>query len=131
MNSRKALAVGALWMALTVALGAFGAHGLEERLTASGHVATWETGVRYQAWSASGLVALGLLTARPDLAGAGRVTGWLLLVGSLLFSGSLYGLSLAPSARWLGPVTPLGGVLMILAWVGFAKTALALPKHHA
>ena len=84
MNSRKALAVGALWMALTVALGAFGAHGLEERLTASGHVATWETGVRYQAWSALGLVALGLLTARPDLAGAGRVTGWLLLVGSLL-----------------------------------------------
>jgi len=128
MNSRKALAVGALWMALAVVLGAFGAHGLEDLLTRTGHVATWETAVRYQAWHALGLVALGLLTTHRDLAGAGRATGWLMLVGSLLFSGSLYVLSVEPSETWLGPVTPVGGFLMILAWAGFARTALALPK---
>jgi len=127
MNSRKALSVGALWMALTVILGALGAHGLEGHLARTEGVETWETAVRYQAWSGLGLVALGLLTSRRELRGAGRVSGWMLLLGSFLFSGSLYLLATEPSMKWLGPVTPLGGVLLILAWVGLARTALALP----
>ncbi len=128
MNSRKALATGAIWMALAVALGAFGAHGLEDLLERTGRTATWETAVRYQAWHALGLVALGLLTSHRDLGGAGRLTGLSMLVGSPLCSGSRYVLAVEPSATWLGPVTPLGGLLMILAWVGFARTALALPQ---
>jgi uncharacterized membrane protein YgdD (TMEM256/DUF423 family) len=123
MNSHKALAVGALWMGVAVALGAFGAHALKDELQRTDHLETWHTAVRYQAWHALALVALGLMTSRPGTAGSGRWVGWMLLLGSLCFSGSLYGLSLEPSATWLGPVTPLGGMLLILAWLGFARVA--------
>ena len=133
MNSRKALFAGALSMALAVALGAFGAHALKDTLESSGHLDTWHTAVRYQAWHALGLLALGLLTRGPSQAGqaGGRLVGWAFLVGSLFFSGSLYALSLEPSATWLGPVTPLGGLLLILGWLGFAKLVTTLPEETA
>ncbi|WP_189642495.1 DUF423 domain-containing protein [Deinococcus piscis] len=110
-RASRALAAGALWGALGIALGAFGAHALSERLSAA-DLAIFETGVRYQMYAALALLALGT-------AGYG---GWpvrLLLLGSVIFSLSLY-LLVGLNVRWLGAVTPVGGVLMIagLVWLG-------------
>jgi len=107
-------------MAITISLGAFGAHALKDRLALLENTDIFQTAVRYQAWQALGLILLGALTMAPARAKTGRVVGWLLLVGSLLFSGSLYLLALEPSAKWAGPITPLGGLLMILGWLSFA-----------
>lgn len=109
------LAIGALLGAIGVALGAFGAHALQKRLTPQ-KLTTFETGVRYHFYHALALVVVGLLnTAQPDLALVG-VAGWLFIVGVLLFSGSLYGLALG-GPRWLGPVTPLGGLAFLAGWL--------------
>ena len=119
MSGARWVAVGALWMGVAVVLGAFGAHALEERLTADGMLASWETGVRYQAWHALGLIALGLVP--PRVAPSGAL--WLLLAGSVLFSGSLYGLALGGPGALLGPVTPLGGALLIAGWAWLGVSA--------
>ena len=113
MTPSRWIAVGAFWMAVAVTLGAFGAHALEDRLLASGHLDSWRTGVRYHAWHALALIAMGLLQERGL---AGRVPAWCFLIGSVLFSGSIYGLSLGGSSA-LGPITPLGGLLLIVGWV--------------
>jgi uncharacterized membrane protein YgdD (TMEM256/DUF423 family) len=98
---------------VAVLLGAFGAHALRDRL-APAQLAAWETAVHYQLFHSVVLLALGLY------AGAtGRALGpspWLFAAGMLLFSGSIYALVLA-QARWLGPVTPLGGLALIAGWV--------------
>ncbi len=125
MNGRKALALGALWMAIAVALGALGGHALKDQLVAAEKLETWHTAVRYHAWHALGLLLLGSLTRVGELAERGGLVGWMFLVGSLCFSGSLYVLSLEPSATWMGPVTPLGGLLLILGWLGFARLFLS------
>ena len=104
------LLVGALLAALGILFGSFGAHGLRTTLSPEA-LGWWQTGVQYQMWQAIGLVALG--AAR--LPGT-RLSVWLLTLGTLLFSGSLYLLALT-GARWLGMVTPIGGVLMIAGWV--------------
>ncbi len=101
-------AAGALLAALGIALGAFGAHGLE-RVLEPRALGWWHTAVQYQMWNALGLVALGTLPRRLDLAAA------LIGGGTLVFSGSLYAMALT-DARWLGMVTPVGGVLMIVGW---------------
>lgn len=95
---------GALLAALGVGLGAFGAHGLRGTLSTA-DLATFETGVRYQMYAALALLALGA---------SGRRGTWalLLLAGAVIFSGSLYLLVLT-GPRWLGAITPIGGVLMI------------------
>lgn len=113
--------IAALLALLAVALGAFGAHALQERLSAA-DLGTFDTAVRYQMYHALGLFAvawaLGRWPERRLLAWAGGS----LLAGTLVFSGSLY-LLLASGQRWLGAVTPVGGLLMILGW---ALLALAL-----
>jgi len=121
-NERLPLLSGALLAALGVLLGAFGAHGLRAALTPEA-LGWWQTGVQYQMWHAIGLVAIG--AAR--LPGT-RLSVWLLTLGTLIFSGSLYLLALT-GARWLGMVTPVGGVLMIAGWVCFAW-GLALTRTH-
>jgi uncharacterized membrane protein YgdD (TMEM256/DUF423 family) len=93
-----------------VGVGAFGAHALAARLGPA--AATWETGVQYHLVHAVALLALALLAPRAPLL---RTAGWLMGLGVLLFSGSLYLLSL-DGPRWLGPVTPLGGFAFLLAW---------------
>jgi uncharacterized membrane protein YgdD (TMEM256/DUF423 family) len=110
-------------MGLAVVLGAFGAHALHARLEAAGELATWETAVRFQAWQALGLIGLGLFAARGAASGGLRLAGWLLSLGSLAFSGSLYGLALEGPAALFGPVTPLGGLAMIAGWGLFAWSA--------
>lgn len=102
-------AVGALLAATAVALGAFGAHGLADLLTAE-RLATFETAVRYQMFHALGLLAVAALGRA-----AVRAAPWL-LAGSLIFSGSLY-LLVFSGAGWWGAVAPLGGLLQIAGWL--------------
>ncbi len=113
------LRAGALLGGLGVIAGAFGAHYLRERLQlAPRQLESFETGVRYQLLHALALLVVGLLSLH-----AGRATsalnavGGLFLIGTLLFSGSIYLLALGVGPRAvLGPTTPLGGSLLILGW---------------
>src|SRR3954468_12757521 len=112
-DSRFSLIAGALLAASGVALGAFGAHGLKNVLSSEA-LGWWQTGVQYQMWHAIGLVALGAAPAART-----RGPAWMLAAGTLIFSGSLYAMALS-EARWLGAITPLGGVLMIAGWAWLA-----------
>ncbi len=107
--------VGAVNAFLAVALGAFGAHGLEGRI-ADKYLETWQTGVTYQMFHAGGLLAIAILLG--NLPGNTLLTraGWVMLAGIILFSGSLYILSLTGFSM-LGAVTPFGGVAFLTAWV--------------
>lgn len=110
---------GAVLGAIGVVAGAFGAHGLKGRLDPD-QLASFETAVRYQLVHALALLALGALQ-RTGVEGLGAA-GWLMLVGTVLFSGSIYGLVL-DGPRWLGPVTPLGGAALIAGWAAAAWAA--------
>jgi uncharacterized membrane protein YgdD (TMEM256/DUF423 family) len=112
------LIIGALASALAVALGAFGAHALKARLTPD-LLTVYHTGVQYHFFHALGLLLIGLAAAQWPASAWLRVSGWTMLVGIVLFSGSLYLLALT-GQRWLGAVTPLGGVAFIAAWLLFA-----------
>lgn len=107
--------LGTLFGALGVALGAFGAHALKERLSAD-LLATFETGVRYQMYHALALVAVVVALGRWPDSSLAVTAGWLFVAGIILFSGSLYGLALL-DVRILGAVTPLGGVAFIAGWL--------------
>lgn len=96
-----------------VVLGAWGAHGLETFLGHS-HTSSWETGVLYQLVHGLALLVVGVLLQQQYSQRLTWVSG-LLIAGVLLFSGSLYALTLG-GPRWLGPVTPLGGVFLISGW---------------
>lgn len=104
-----------------VGLGAFGAHALRPRLNASGHLETWQTAVQYHLIHAVAVLAAALFIRFAGAAGrdAGhndlRRAAWCWTAGVFLFSGSLYWLSLG-GPRWLGPVTPLGGVFLLAGW---------------
>lgn len=121
MTAAKMIAAGALSAALAVAIGAFGAHGLKDRL-APDLLEIFETGVRYHFYAAFGLVAAGLAAERRVDHRGGRVAAWSFLLGTLFFSGSLYLLAVT-GARWLGAVTPIGGVALIVAFVALARAA--------
>ena len=109
---------GAALAAVGVALGAFGAHGLRSRVSPD-MVAAWETGVRYHLVHALGLLAVAWAVERWPPAG---VAGWLFVAGTVIFSGTLYLLVLT-GQRWLGAVTPLGGLAFIAGWLVLAWTA--------
>ena len=112
--SRALVVAGALSAAIAVVLGAFAAHGLRGRLTAD-LAATFEVAVRYQMYHALGLLAVGWAASRWP-AGAIGAAGILFIVGTVIFSGSLYVLVLT-GQRWLGAITPLGGVAFIAGWL--------------
>ncbi|MEE2778129.1 MAG: DUF423 domain-containing protein [Acidobacteriota bacterium] len=115
------IAAGAFVSALSIAAGAFGAHGLAARLDERG-LALWETSARYLIYSGLGLILLGVV-ARGDESRGFDLVGGMLLVGSVIFSGTVAVLALG-GPRWLGAVTPIGGVLMILGFVTFGWLAL-------
>jgi uncharacterized membrane protein YgdD (TMEM256/DUF423 family) len=119
------LLLGALGGFLTVALGAFGAHGLEGRLTAQA-MGWWHKAVAYQGLHALALLTCGLLGLHTRHA-ALSVAGWAFAAGILLFSGSLYLLALS-GERWLGAVTPFGGTAFLVGWGALAVAALRLPR---
>jgi uncharacterized membrane protein YgdD (TMEM256/DUF423 family) len=110
---RTFVVLGALAGMLGVALGAFGAHALRARV-APADLLTFETGARYQMYHALALLAVAWVLARwPGTLPV--VAGWLMVAGIVVFSGSLYALVLS-GERWLGAVTPIGGVCFITAW---------------
>jgi uncharacterized membrane protein YgdD (TMEM256/DUF423 family) len=112
------LMIGALWGLAGVGLGAFGAHGLKTIASAEGLV-WWETAARYHLFHALALLAFGLLQQHRS---GGDSAGWCLLVGSAIFSGTLYAMALG-APRWLGAVTPVGGLGMMLGWLLLALRA--------
>jgi uncharacterized membrane protein YgdD (TMEM256/DUF423 family) len=105
-----------------VGLGAFGAHGLKARLPAEA-LAVWQTAVQYHAWHALGLLAVGLAGFHFEGHWL-RASGWLMAGGIVLFSGSLYALSLG-APKGLGLLTPLGGLAFILGWLALAAAVIA------
>jgi len=109
---RYSLIIGGAYGLLAVAAGAFGAHALEGRLDADA-LAVWGTAATYQMYHAIVLVVLGVWPSRGAKPHAAAVA--CLAVGVLIFSGSLYLLA-ATGARWLGAVTPIGGVLLMIGW---------------
>ncbi|MES2919084.1 MAG: DUF423 domain-containing protein [Pseudomonadota bacterium] len=118
--------LGSLNLMLVVILGAFGAHGLKARVGVE-QLAWWQTGVQYHAWHALGLLGIGLLLlAQPALAPA-RHAGWLLQAGIVIFSGSLYAMTLG-APRWFGAITPLGGLLLIAGWAVLAWATLKMGR---
>ena len=117
MNSSRALALAGLLLALATAAGAFGAHALKGQLPAE-RLQLWDTAVRYHFFQALGLIGMGLVLRTLD-SGALRSAAALLVVGIVLFCGSLYALALG-APRVLGVLTPLGGLAWIAAWVLFA-----------
>jgi uncharacterized membrane protein YgdD (TMEM256/DUF423 family) len=112
--------LGSLSGLIAVAAGAFGAHTLRDRISAD-LLASFETGVRYQMYHALALLAVAWAVTRWSNS-LTTIAGWLFVAGTLIFSGSLYALSLT-GARWLGAITPLGGVAFIGGWLCLALVA--------
>jgi len=115
-HSRKIFAVGgAILCLLAVLFGAFGAHALRELLEQNARIDTFELANRYQFFHA---LALLFISGRYDFSTTlEKVTGLCILIGVLIFSGSLYVLALS-NLTWLGAITPIGGLLLILGWSG-------------
>ncbi len=111
---RRCPFLGGLFGGLGVVLGAFAAHTLKGRLTPE-LLATFETGVKYQTYHALALLIVALVPARRRASTLLTVSGWLFVVGTLLFSGSLYFLTLG-GMRWFGAITPVGGMALIIGW---------------
>jgi len=109
---------------VSVAAGAFGAHGLKARLESSGLLDVFETGARYQMYHALAMLAAAWLMMQvPSKAATGAA--WCFLIGIILFSGSLYVLSLS-GVRALGAITPFGGVLFLIGWGLLGVAAMRL-----
>lgn len=115
--SRFFLSCGAASAAVAVSLGALAAHALKGRIDPR-MLDAFEVGVRYQMYHALGLIAVAWVVSRTPGAVA-AAAGWLLIAGTAMFSGSLYGLALG-GPRWLGPITPLGGLSFMAGWLCLA-----------
>lgn len=121
-GAKTFLAIGGIAALLAVALGAFGAHALKNVVPAE-MLAVWHTAVEYHLFHALGLLAVGLVAAQLPGSTLLKWSGWLMLAGILLFSGSLYALALS-GLSWLGAVTPAGGLAFIAAWTLFVTALL-------
>jgi uncharacterized membrane protein YgdD (TMEM256/DUF423 family) len=117
---RVFISLGGLSGCLAVAAGAFAAHALRDRLSAD-LLDVFQTGATYQMYHALALVGVGILLARFSVGGSTWLSaaGWLFVGGTILFSGSLYALALT-GTRWLGAITPIGGVAFLLGWLALA-----------
>ena len=109
--------IGAALGALGVGLGAFGAHGLKQRVEEP-LIATWQTAASYQLWHALALIGVAWVLSQ-GASTAAKVSGIAFMVGVILFSGSLYVLVLS-GQRWLGALAPVGGLALIVGWVSLA-----------
>jgi uncharacterized membrane protein YgdD (TMEM256/DUF423 family) len=121
---RGLMAIAAVFGGISVAAGAFGAHALQSKLSDRA-LEIFETGTRYQMYHALALLLVALLLSRAE-AGQGLLiaSGVGFIAGTVIFSGSLYALSLS-GVKWLGAITPLGGVGFIAGWVCLAIAALS------
>lgn len=123
MNAQRVLGVAGLLLATGIVAGALAAHALKAVLQPA-QLQSLHTAVNYQLFNALGLLVVGVLLREAPAAAKGlRWVAVLLIAGIVCFSGSIYAL-LAGGPRWLGPVTPLGGVLLIVAWLQFAVLML-------
>ena len=116
------IVLGSINSALSVILGAFGAHMLKERFTED-LMATFQTGTQYHFFHALGLFAVAFVASLLPNSPLAQWSGWLMVIGIILFSGSLYLLCFT-GIRWLGAITPLGGMSFIIAWLLLAIAAL-------
>lgn len=113
--------IGCLLAAIAVGTGAFGAHGLEDVLS-DARMETWQTAVRFQMYHALGLIAVAQFTGGTPTVQTGA---WIMLAGTVIFSGSLYTLCLTDTGA-LGAVAPIGGTALIIAWIVIAWGALGV-----
>ena len=115
MNAKQILQLAGISGAIAVGLGAFGAHSLEALLIQNGRLDTFQTAVNYHFYHTLALFGIGILASvKPDWKGI-SFAAWSMVLGILVFSGSLYVLSLT-GITWLGAITPLGGLAFILGW---------------
>ena len=121
-GARIFLSAGGIAALAAVALGAFGAHALKSRVSPE-MLAVWHTGVEYHLFHALGLLAVGIVAIHLPDSPLLKWSGWLMLAGILFFSGSLYPLALT-GERWLGAVTPVGGLAFLAAWALFVAAVL-------
>lgn len=112
------IGIAAINLAIAVALGAFGAHGIKDMVDTQ-QLEWWHTATLYLFIHALGLLLVGILIRLNITV---QSTAWLLQAGVIIFSGSLFAMTLG-APRWFGAITPIGGVLMILGWAWLALTA--------
>lgn len=110
------MTMGAALGFVAVALGAFGAHGLEDLLKSNGREGTWDTAVLYQFVHVGLLLVFGLMKHAGHQGKSLEIATWTTVAGIFIFSGSLYLLSIT-NIKWLGAITPIGGVCFLCAWV--------------
>lgn len=124
--TRPLAVTGALFGLAAVILGAFGAHALEDRITAE-RAEVWTTAAHYLGWQGTALLALAALSWSSRTPAAARrllsAAGWLLLAGTLIFSGSLF-ILVATEITVFGAITPIGGLLLVAGWAVAAAAAL-------
>lgn len=125
MKSKYLLISGSLFMVLAVGFGAFGAHIVQELLTPD-RFDVFKTAVEYHFYHAIGLLILGLISQRIESSKWIQWSGYCMIAGIVIFSGSLYILTLTDTS-WLGAVTPLGGFAFILGWVFLILGVLKQP----
>jgi uncharacterized membrane protein YgdD (TMEM256/DUF423 family) len=123
MKGKHIIMIAGLSGALAVGLGAFGAHGFADILSQTGRTDTYQTAVSYHFYHSLALLFLGILALiKPEWKSL-KFSTWSFLLGILVFSGSLYILSLS-GKTWWGAITPLGGVGFIFGWLGLFYSAL-------
>ena len=123
------LFISALLAGLAVIMGAFGAHALRDLLSADMR-AVYQTAVHYHMWHALGLGLVALVQQQLPQSKKLDWAGWLMLAGILLFSGSLYLLAIS-GLKWLGMITPLGGIAFIVAWILLSMVAYSSCMTHS
>ena len=133
MSARFYLLISALSGVLSVALGAFGAHGLK-KIVSPDMLVTFQTGVHYQFIHTLALLALSILLLTPATKAVSSLLKWsanLIIIGIALFSGSLYTMTFMSVSggfpAWLGPITPIGGLAFIMGWIFLMVAAFKLP----
>ena len=124
------LIIGGIYGALAVVFGAFGAHGLKKYLDPE-QLKSFETGVKYQMYHALLLILIGIIF--PFVGFSQKLMGWFLILGVFFFSFSIYGLVLSAAKGrkmvFLGPVTPLGGLLLVMGWILFVVNISAVAEN--
>jgi uncharacterized membrane protein YgdD (TMEM256/DUF423 family) len=116
MNGKQIIQTAAIFGVLAVGIGAFGAHGLKEILTETGRAETFETAVKYHFYHSLAIFLIGILALVKPSWKKLSTAAIMMVIGILIFSGSLYFLSLT-GITWLGAITPLGGVAFIAGWI--------------
>jgi uncharacterized membrane protein YgdD (TMEM256/DUF423 family) len=116
------LVIGCVFAFLSIAIGAFGAHGLEGKISERS-LQIYKTGVQYQMFQTAGIFLVALLLDKYGSISTLTWAGWLMVIGVLLFSGSLYVLSVT-DIKIIGAITPIGGVLFLVSWILVAISVL-------